>query len=130
MTKAHSAPEQPDLLLAPTANARSSVVLESGTDFSLSFKIREAFCFGSRQLKVAEMDGRAGAQKKTKNVKPQGNAAPQCFLIRPKDAARSMEENCMSCWKLKWRKVWFICLKMAHNALFECSETLFKHKNA
>ena len=27
--------------------------------------IREAFFFGSRQLKVAEMDGRAGAKKKT-----------------------------------------------------------------
>ena len=28
--------------------------------------IREAFFFGSRQLKVAEMDGRAGAQKQNK----------------------------------------------------------------
>ena len=36
--------------------------------------VEEAF-FGSRHLKVAEMDGRAGAEKIS--VSPQGNAAPE-----------------------------------------------------
>ena len=38
------------------------------------FYIREAF-FGSRQLKVAEMDGRRAGPKP--NMKPQENAAPE-----------------------------------------------------
>ena len=37
---------------------------------------KASFSFGFRQLKVAEMDGRARALPPEQNVKPQGNAAP------------------------------------------------------